>query len=84
MNISDLETVTIVRAGDGRLATACLVLTSADADAVTDDMLTSADGAGEDMMLLRADGNRLVRVEVSVLPADADRIVAEALAVRAV
>ncbi|MGR6922632.1 hypothetical protein ACU635_50975 [[Actinomadura] parvosata] len=80
----DLEHVVIVRASGGKLSVTGVVVTGADADAITDEVLGAATPTGEDMLVLRAEGDQIVRAGVAVPPAAAERVLADARARRVV
>jgi hypothetical protein len=80
----DLEYVVIVRASGGKLHVTGVVVTGGDADAITDEVLGAATATGDDMLVLRAEGDQIVRAGVAVPPGDTERVLADARARRAV
>lgn len=76
------EKIAIIRASGGRLGMTGMLVRSEAADDIAARLQAAADSSGEDVELLRSDGDRLVRVTTSVPPGELDRIIANAHAER--
>lgn len=77
----ELEKVLIIRPDGGRLAATELIVAPSYADGLTAELLASA-APGEDVMVVRADGEELQTVAVQVPSEVADRIIGDALTER--
>lgn len=73
-----LEKIAFIRPDGGRLGITSITVTVEHADRIVEELVNAADASGEVVMILRARGERLIPVDVTVPPADADRIVADA------
>lgn len=84
----ELEKVLVIRPDGGRLAAVELIVAPSYADGLTAELLAAAASglaaaaAGEDVMVVRADGEELQTVAVQVPSEVADRIIGDALAER--